>query len=173
MSAPQPALTQDFAVAQRELMLKGLEREMKTTKKVLAAVPDSKRDFRLDPKSRTAWELAWHLASCDVQMLDEVADRKFDMAPRFQQEPKDIADLVNWYETNFLRAANRVRAMTPEQLTTPVDFAGVFTMPVVLYLGFVNNHSIHHRGQLAAYLRPMGSKVPSIYGGSADEPWNG
>ena len=173
MSAPQPALTQDFAVAQRELMLKGLEREMETTKKVLAAVPDSKRDFRLDPKSRTAWELAWHLASCDVQMLDEVADRKFDMAPRFKQEPKDIADLVNWYETNFLRAANRVRAMTPEQLTTPVDFAGVFTMPVVFYLGFVNNHSIHHRGQLAAYLRPMGSKVPSIYGGSADEPWNG
>jgi uncharacterized damage-inducible protein DinB len=173
MSAPQPALTQDFAVAQREMMLKGLEREMETTKKVLAAVPDSKRDFRLDPKSRTAWELAWHLASSDVQMLDEVADRKFDMAPRFKQEPKDIADLVNWYETNFLRAANRVRAMTPEQLTTPVDFAGVFTMPVVFYLGFVNNHSIHHRGQLAAYLRPMGSKVPSIYGGSADEPWNG
>jgi uncharacterized damage-inducible protein DinB len=173
MGAPQPALTQDFAVAQREIMLKGLEREMETTKKVLAAVPDAKRDFRLDPKSRTAWELAWHLASSDVQMLDEVADRKFDMAPRFKQEPKDIADLVNWYETNFLRAANRVRAMTPEQLTTPVDFAGVFTMPVVFYLGFVNNHSIHHRGQLAAYLRPMGSHVPSIYGGSADEPWNG
>jgi uncharacterized damage-inducible protein DinB len=173
MSAPQPALTQDFAIAQREMMLKGLEREMETTKKVLAAVPDSKRDFRLDPKSRTAWELAWHLASSDVQMLDEVADRKFDMAPRFKQEPKDIADLVNWYETNFLRAANRIRAMTPEQLTTPVDFAGVFTLPVVFYLGFVNNHSIHHRGQLAAYLRPMGSKVPSIYGGSADEPWKG
>jgi uncharacterized damage-inducible protein DinB len=44
-------------------------------------------------------------------------------------------------------------------------------MPVVFYLTFVNNHSIHHRGQLAAYLRPMGSKVPAIYGGSADEPW--
>ena len=30
--------------------------------------------------------------------------------------------------------------------------------------------SVHHRGQLSTYLRPMGSKVPSIYGGSADEP---
>jgi uncharacterized damage-inducible protein DinB len=38
------------------------------------------------------------------------------------------------------------------------------------YLGFANNHSLHHRGQLAAYLRAMGSKVPAIYGGSADEP---
>jgi uncharacterized damage-inducible protein DinB len=106
-------------------------------------------------------------------MLDEIADRKFEMIPRFNQEPRDIADLVNWYETNFLRAANRVRAMTPEQLATPVDFLGVFKMPAVFYLGFVNNHSVHHRGQLAAFLRPMGSKVPSIYGGSADEPWNG
>jgi uncharacterized damage-inducible protein DinB len=30
-------------------------------------------------------------------------------------------------------------------------------------------HGIHHRGQLSAYLRPMGAKVPSIYGPSADE----
>ena len=136
-------------------------------------MPDSNRDFRLDPKSRPAGELAWHLTSSDVQMLDEIADHKFDMAPRFKQESRNIADLVNWYETNFLRAANRVRAMTPGQLATPVDFAGVFKMPAVFYLGFVNNHSVHHRGQLAAYLRPMGSRVPSIYGRSVDKPWNG
>ena len=29
-------------------------------------------------------------------------------------------------------------------------------------------HSIHHRGQLSMYLRPMGAKVPSIYGESYD-----
>jgi uncharacterized damage-inducible protein DinB len=34
-----------------------------------------------------------------------------------------------------------------------------------------NNHGIHHRGQLASYLRAHGSKVPAIYGGSADEPF--
>ena len=28
---------------------------------------------------------------------------------------------------------------------------------------------VHHRGQLSTYLRPMGAKVPSIYGPSADE----
>jgi uncharacterized damage-inducible protein DinB len=31
-------------------------------------------------------------------------------------------------------------------------------------------HSVHHRGQLSSYLRPMGAKVPAIYGGSGDEP---
>jgi hypothetical protein len=29
---------------------------------------------------------------------------------------------------------------------------------------------VHHRGQISTYLRPMGAKVPQIYGPSADEP---
>lgn len=173
MTAPQPGLSPEFALGLREVMLQGLGRELETTKKVLAAIPDAERDYRPDPKARTAWELAWHLASTDVQMADEIADHKFEMEPRFKEEPKNIKELVDWYDKNLNRALNRVRAMTPEQLTTPVDFLGVFNMPAVFYLSFVNNHSIHHRGQLAAYLRPMGSKVPSIYGGSADEPWPG
>lgn len=172
MAAPQRALTPEFAVALRETMLQGLSNELAITKKVLAAVPDAKRDFRLDPKARTAGELAWHLASSDVQMLDEIADHKFSMDPRFKDEPKTIAELVSWYDKNFTRAVDRVRAMTPEQLVTQVDFMGAFNFPAVFYIAFVNNHCIHHRGQLAAYLRPLGSKVPSIYGGSADEPWN-
>jgi uncharacterized damage-inducible protein DinB len=173
MTAPQPSLSPEFAVGLRETMLQGLSRELETTKKVLAAVPDAQRDYRPDPKARTAWELAWHLASCDVQMTDEIADHKFELEPRFKEEPKNVAELVQWYDANFNRAIGRVRAMTPEQLCTPVDFLGEFNMPAVFYLTFVNNHSIHHRGQLATYLRPMGSKVPSIYGGSADEPWQG
>ena len=173
MSAPQPSLSPEFAAGLRDIMVQGLARELETTKKVLAAIPNDKRDYRPDPKSRTAWELAWHLASSDVQMTDEIADHKFTMEPRFKDEPKSVAELAAWYDTQFNRAIGRLRAMTPEQLCTPVDFYGVFNMPVVFYLSFVNNHSIHHRGQLATYLRPMGSKVPSIYGGSADEPWQG
>jgi uncharacterized damage-inducible protein DinB len=173
MTAPQPSLSPEFAAGLRETMLQGLSRELETTKRVLAAVPDAQRDYRPDPKARTAWELAWHLASCDVQMTDEIADHKFELEPRFKEEPKNVAELVQWYDANFNRAIDRVRAMTPEQLCAPVDFLGAFNMPAVFYLTFVNNHSIHHRGQLATYLRPMGSKVPSIYGGSADEPWQG
>ena len=173
MSAPQHGLSPEFAMGMRESMLQGLARELETTKKVLAAIPEAKRDYRPDPKARTAGELAWHLVSCDVQMTDEIADHKFQMEPRFKEEPKNIHALVDWYDKNFRRAMDRVHSMTPEQLCTPVDFMGVFNLPAVFYLGFINNHSIHHRGQLAVYLRPMGSKVPSIYGGSADEPWVG
>ena len=51
-----------------------------------------------------------------------------------------------------------------------MDFFGITKMPRANVIGFANNHSVHHRGQLAAYLRAMGSKVPDIYGPSADSP---
>jgi uncharacterized damage-inducible protein DinB len=44
----------------------------------------------------------------------------------------------------------------------------MFQLPAVMYLSFILNHSIHHRGQLSMYLRPMGAKVPAIYGESYD-----
>ena len=145
---------------------------METTKKVLAAIPDSKRDYRHDPNARTAWELAWHIANSDVQFLDGIADLKFTMeTPDAEHKPKTVAELVDWYDTNLKRAAARVATLSAEQLLTPIDFYGVFNLPGVFYLGFLNNHSIHHRGALATYLRPMGSKVPSIYGGSFDVPY--
>jgi uncharacterized damage-inducible protein DinB len=44
----------------------------------------------------------------------------------------------------------------------------MFQLPAVGFIQLALNHSIHHRGQLSMYLRPMGAKVPSIYGESHD-----
>ena len=167
----EPQVTPEFALGYRAMMLDGIGREVEITKKVLAAIPDAKSDFRPDPQARTAWELAWHLANTDVQFLDGIGDLQFKMEnPTPEQKPKNIAELVTWYDTNMKRTIARVNTLTPAQLLTPIAFFGVFNLPGVFYLGFMNNHSIHHRGELATYLRPMGSKVPSIYGGSYDEP---
>lgn len=169
MSAQQ-GLTPEFALGFRAVMLDGITRELEITKKVLAAIPDSNAHYRHDPNGRSAWELAWHLANTDVQFLDGIADMDFKMQNP-ADKPKTVAELVDWYDTNFKRASERIQALSAEQLLTPVNFMGAFNFPVVFYLGFMNNHCIHHRGALATYLRPMGSKVPSIYGGSYDEPF--
>ena len=170
--ATQAQPVSDFPVAFRQMMLDGLQQELEITKKVLGAVPDAQREWRPDPKARTAWELAWHIAVDDVVFLDQIAELKFAFPDdRYKnQEPKTIAAMVAWYDQNFRRALDRIRQMTPQQLATPVNFLNMFNFPAFVYLSLVNNHSIHHRGQLSTYLRPMGSKVPSIYGGSADEP---
>ena len=62
-----------------------------------------------------------------------------------------------------------LRALPGDKLTANISMFGNFNWPAVQYIGFANNHSVHHRGQLAAYLRPMGSRVPNIYGPSADD----
>jgi uncharacterized damage-inducible protein DinB len=173
MADAQQGLTPEFALGMRQVMLDGLAREFETTKKVLAAIPDAKADYRPDPQARTARDLAWHIANTDVQFLDGIADLQFKMeSPEEEDKPKTTSELVAWYDKHFKRGADRVQALTPEQLCTPISFFGVFNLPAVSYLGFLNNHCIHHRGQLATYLRPMGAKVPSIYGGSYDEPFN-
>jgi uncharacterized damage-inducible protein DinB len=166
--ATAPALTPDFAATFRDLVLENLAREMQTTKQVIAAVPDGKADYRPDPKARTARELAWHIASVDVQFLEEITEGVFKMEPRYTEQPATIAELAEWYEKNFTRALEKARAMSAAQLTRELEFFGIMKLMAVLYLPWVSNHSIHHRGQLSSYLRPMGSKVPSIYGPSAD-----
>lgn len=164
-------MTPEFVLGYRALMLDGFKREAETTKKVIAAIPDAKSDYRPDPSARTAKDLAWHIANTDVQFLDGIADLNFAMANP-ETKPQTSAEVVAWYDENVKRGLARVEAMTAEQLLTSVSFYNVFNLPSVFYLGFLNNHSIHHRGELATYLRPMGAKVPSIYGGSFDEPFN-
>ncbi len=163
-------LTPEFALGYRAMMLDGINREAQTTRRVIAAIPDAKSDYKPDPHARTAQELAWHLANSDIQFLDGIADMSFKMDTP-EHKPQTAAEIAAWYDQNIQRGVARIAGMTPEQLLTPVEFFGVFNLPAVLYLSFLNNHSIHHRGELATYLRPMGSKVPSIYGGSYDEPF--
>ena len=155
-----------------------IEQEATTTAKVLAAVPDDKRDYKPDPKSRTAWDLTTHLALGDIWFLDSIINGKFSMddpdgEKKAAAQFKSVNDVVAYYNREFPTRIKQLRALPVEKLTEIVDFFGVMKMPNANYLGFAQNHSVHHRGQLAAYLRAMGGKVPSIYGGSADEPMTG
>jgi len=55
-----------------------------------------------------------------------------------------------------------------EQLAKEIDMFGMIQAPAVGFLAMAVKHSVHHRGQLSTYLRPMGGSVPGIYGPSAD-----
>jgi uncharacterized damage-inducible protein DinB len=148
-----------------------LQYEWMTTYKVLAAVPEDGRDYKPEANSRTAWELATHIAGADVWFLDSVLAGKFDKPSEGPPAPT-IAGVADWYKKEFPNRLERVLALDGNKLTQIIDFYGM-KMPAVQYLLFTLVHMVHHRGQLATYLRPMGGKVPSIYGGSFDEQWPG
>ena len=62
----------------------------------------------------------------------------------------------------------RLEKTTGDELLRSVDFYGIRQFPAIALIQIILNHTIHHRGQLSTYLRPMGAKVPSIYGPSHD-----
>lgn len=152
-----------------ELCLPILINEHAVTMKVIAAIPVDKGDYRPDEVSKSAMDLAWHIAATEIRFLDSVVAGAFDTSPRPKPESvRTSADLTSWYEENFQSRAEKVRSMSDEQGAKTIDFRGMVQMPAVMMLNMAIRHTIHHRGQLSVYLRPMGSKVPAMYGESYD-----
>ena len=151
-----------------------MESEVPTTTKVLAAVKDGNRDYKPDAKSRSAFQLASHMAVSENWFLQSIIDGKFEFsqeaADKAESQFKTTDEIVAFYQKTVPDKLKQLRAMPSDKLAGEIDFFGMMKAPLVSFLAMANNHGIHHRGQLAAYLRPMGSAVPSIYGGSADEP---
>jgi uncharacterized damage-inducible protein DinB len=162
-------MTADQAHAVAQALGQQIQQEWQTTVKVLEAIPEDKKNYRPDPKARSAWELAVHLCRSDVWFLNGVLAQ--DFTPHGEDSPAPtVAGLVTWYKHEMPKALERVLALDGPSLAAVVDFFGM-KMPNAQYLVWQAVHNAHHRGALATYLRPMGSKVPSIYGGSADEPF--
>jgi uncharacterized damage-inducible protein DinB len=165
-------MTPENAKAAADMLATVWEGEYPATCQVLAAVKDDNRNYKPDPKSRTAWELATHLATADIWFIESIVNGAFewnpDAAKQAESQFKNANDVAEFYKKTFPEKLKQLRALPAERLTPALSFFGVMTMPTVQYIGFANNHSVHHRGQLAAYLRAMGSKVPNIYGPSAD-----
>lgn len=170
----QPSFTAEFAVGYRDLMAGALAHERTITKRVVAAIPEHDREYRPDPNSRTAMELATHLLESDIWFLNSISGRNFQWDPSKTlpvfESPKEA---IAFSDEHFQPGFQRVMGMNPAELLTQVDFFGMMRMPVFTYLLFANNHHVHHRAQLSTYLRAMGGRVPNIYGGSFDEPMSG
>jgi len=151
------------------MTLPGLKREHATTKSVIEAIPLDKGDYRPEPLAKSALELAWHIAAAEHRFLGGVAAGAFDYAPINRPEAvRTSADIAKWFADSFAKNVGRIEAMSGAELAKELDFRGVFQLPAVTFLTFTINHSVHHRGQLSVYLRPMGGKVPAIYGESYD-----
>lgn len=167
---PMSTLTPDQAVLiLKTTGLPPLKAEHALTKSVIAAIPADKADYRPDTIGRSAIDLAWHIVAAETRFLQAVASGAFDFSggPR-PESIRTPADVVEWYSERFAKDIDRLKQLTGDQLIKIIDFRGMFQFPAVVYVQIGLNHSIHHRGQLSMYLRPMGAKVPSIYGESYD-----
>jgi uncharacterized damage-inducible protein DinB len=165
MGSTEAKTVADFFIAD-------FEHEMQTTLRVLEAVPNGRLDYQPDPKSKTGLGLIRHIALEDAWLLNCIANGAFTPPP----DDSDAcgiaspADAVARYKEEVPAALNRVGAMSGEALAGTLNMFEVMKAPGVTFLAVALKHSVHHRGQLSAYLRAMGGKVPGIYGPTADTP---
>lgn len=156
----------------KAFFLKYWAKEGPATRKVIGRIPQDRSEYRADPKARTAREIAW-LIVCEeaalVAGLEKGAFEWVEVAP-----PATIHEIVSAYDRDRDALTARLHSLASsrweEQM--PFLFNGQEVMRETAYdmaWGFLLDQ-IHHRGQLSTYLRPMGAKVPAIYGPSADEP---
>jgi uncharacterized damage-inducible protein DinB len=153
-------------VDDRSLFTEFWTKEAQTTRKVLERIPEGS-DYRPDPKSRTAQQIAWQIV-CEEKMLIEALETgKIEWAP--PSMPAKMKDIVAAYEKQSQDVIRRWQALPSERWTGTVEFFGNQRPASPMAWSFLFD-IVHHRGQITTYLRPMGSTVPQIYGPSADEP---
>ena len=157
--------TREFCVTRRKS-------EIPTFVKVLKAIPHGRADYRPDSKSRTAAELAGLLAYEEAALLSLLETGTVEW--KDQPAPTKMADVVASFERNAQAVTDRMAKLDEQGWTKQGQFLMEGAPPwkdsIENFVWGMFFDAIHHRGQLTTYLRPMGGKVPSIYGPSADDP---
>ena len=161
----------------KSTVFEDLERELAVTRNVLAAVPEGRQSWKPHEKSMSLEKLALHVATLpDWARATLAADYlDFASAPRppagykdvpellavFDKEVTDLRsvvanfDMANWNKDWEMRNGDQLFVRKPR--------------PFVWRVWCVN-HLVHHRGQLALYLRLLNTPVPTIYFNTADNP---
>jgi uncharacterized damage-inducible protein DinB len=153
-------------VDEKELFTGFWSKESKTTSAVLSRIPEGS-DYRPDPKSRIAREIAWQIA-VEEQMLVEALESGAMKAPT-RPLPDTMREVCEVHERQREDIIRRLRALPEGKWRGSLEFLGHQRPASPMAWSFLFD-IVHHRGQLTTYLRAMGSTVPQIYGPSADEP---
>ena len=154
----------------KTLFMKLWDKEAVATRKVLSRIPEAS-DYRPDPKSRTAREIAWVMIVEEVVLAEGLEKRALEW--KDQPSPATMAEVVAAYDKHHAAATRILQNLSATiwEADVPFLWEGQEVMRTPGYemaWGFLLDQ-IHHRGQISTYLRPMGSTVPAIYGPSADE----
>jgi uncharacterized damage-inducible protein DinB len=158
-----------------DAMLRELEEEARTTRRVLERVPDDKLTWRPHPKARTLGELALHVAMVPGGVAELIASPSPGQAPDFADpSPKSASELIPALDQSIAKAKQVLGGMDDAAIMATWRLMQgereVFAIPrVALLRSIMLNHWYHHRGQLTVYLRELDVPIPSIYGPSADE----
>ena len=156
----------------REFFIETIKDEIPRFEKVFKAMPKKKLSWRPHKRSRSTAEIVPAMALEAMTFVIFLKTGKIDFATVIPKMPKSFDEGVKVFMAELLKAKSYAKKMTEKDWASKaemmtgekVDWAATKgSMALSLLLDLV-----HHRGQLSTYIRPMGGKVPSIYGPSGD-----
>jgi uncharacterized damage-inducible protein DinB len=159
----------------KEAIIAEIKQETANTRMMLAHIEDKHLTFKPHEKSMNLGALAAHIVELHnwvaFVMEKDQLDFHTDYVPFLPQTAEELLQVLDSkLEANIAA----VEALADDQWNTIWSLkAGahiITSMPRAAVLRYiVQNHLIHHRGQLSVYLRLNDIPVPGIYGPSADE----
>ena len=97
------------------------ETETTTTRKVIARIPEGS-DYRPDPKSRTAAEIAWQILCEETMLIDALESGKAEWAPA--AAPATIKEMVDRYDAQRADIVGRLKALPAARWDGTLEFFG-------------------------------------------------
>ena len=161
-----------------EWFLAELESEAAKSRRVLEQVPEGKRDWKPHERSMALGYLADLVANIPSWVAFAITMNELDIAPKEGPKYKPAAlntsaELVAALDKAVAQAREALQKTSDAHLETPWRLLAAgqlaFEQPRHQVIRDTFLHSAHHRGQMTVYLRLLGSKVPSVYGPTADD----
>jgi uncharacterized damage-inducible protein DinB len=156
----------------REFFMECWEQEFPIFVRVFRALPPHRLDYRPHPDSRSAADLVW-LQVCEKQCWFELV-RSGTIHWALPPSHRTLEEMIHLYERAHHELAVELRHIRDTNWSEqPVQFIAASQVEIetslghMFWLGLFD--AIHHRGQLSSYIRPMGGKVPAIFGASSDD----
>ena len=166
--------SQGERVSISEELLAEFEVQAPVTRTFLERLPKDQLAWRPHPKSLTAGQLAYHLATVPGDVA-RTAQKDQVPPPNFAfPQPESLLQILQAFEESIAIVREKLPTFddhSMDQLWRIV--AGnqeVLAMPrQALLRNIMLNHWYQHRGQFSVYLRLLNVAVPSSWGPSADE----
>lgn len=157
------------------MLLKEMEQEAKTTRKMLAAIPTDKFDWQPHPKSMTIRALATHIAELPgwVSMILNTTELDFAKTPYKPELINDTESLLTYFETTLAGGLSSMAKATEEQMEEMWTLRNgdiiLSSSTKAEMIRSVYCQVVHHRAQMGVNLRLLNIPIPGSYGPSADE----
>ena len=139
---------------EKSLFTKFWTNESTTTRNVLARIPEGS-DYRPDPKSRTAQEIAWQIVCEERMIIEALESGKAEWAP--PPMPATMKEVLAVYEQQSAEMSQRWKALPAVRWDGTLEFFGSQRPASPMAWSFLFD-IVHHRGQITTYLRPMRSE---------------